>query len=123
MLGVWDNMLKTSLFLLLFLLLPLAVPAEQAVVITSVEWTRPRSGESLTRLPALADAVKRLLDTRAGRLVVRYPGGEEGILWGEELRGWLVALGIDSSQIDLMPGTARPDTLELELTTTPAWQP
>lgn len=121
MLGFRDKMLKKGLFL--FLLVPLAVPARQAVVITSVEWARPRSGQSLARLPALADAVRRLLDTRAGQLTVRYPGGEEGLIWGEELRDWLVALGIDSSQIDLVPGTARPDTLELELTTTHAWQP
>ena len=67
--------------------------------------------------------VRRLFDSRNGHILVRYPGGEEGVLWAEELRGWLVALGVTSTQIKVVPGTSRPDVVELELRTTPGWDP
>ena len=109
-----------SLFLLL--LLPLAVPAAESVVITSVEWARPRSGESLARMPGLAKAATSLVGTRNSRLLIRYPGGEEGVLWAEELRSWLVALGIASSRIELVPGAGRADAIVLELSTGTGWE-
>ncbi len=109
--------------LLLLLMLALNVPAAETVVITSAEWARPRSGATLARMPGLVEVASGLLVARDGRILVRYPGGEEGVLWAEELRGWLVALGIASTQIELVPGTSRPDIIELELKTTPGWDP
>jgi len=114
------KMSRPGFFLLL--LLPLAVPAADPVLITSVEWARPRSGESLAQMPGLAEAATRLMGTRNSRLVVRYPGGEEGVLWAEELRSWLVALGIASSRIELVPGASRADAIALELSTTTGWE-
>ena len=45
------------------------------------------------------------------------------MLWAEELRSWLVALGVDSSRIEMQPGTASPDAIELSLGESPEWQP
>ena len=115
------KMLKARLFLLL--LLTLDAPAAETVVISSAEWARPRSGETLARMPGLVQLARRLVDARTGHIRIRHPGGEEGVVWAEELRGWLVALGIASTQIELVPGTSRPGAVELELKTTPGWNP
>lgn len=108
--------------LILLLLLPIAGhPTQPVAEITSSEWARPRDGEGITRLPGLQEVVQALLGWRDGRIVVRYPGGEEGILWAEELRSWLVTLGIASSQIELVPGAKRADAIELSPVRSGRW--
>jgi len=77
-------------------------------------WARPRSGESVAAMPAVKAAVQELLAAPAGdKLVIRYPGGEEGSLWAEELHVWLISLGIDAELMMLIPGSAEPDQIEL----------
>jgi len=98
--------------------------AESVQVITAEDWARPRSGESLVRMPALKRTVRDYLnqkgnrkgsqnDQRGQRIFIRHPRGEEGVLWAEELRGWLVALGIPSADIALDPESSRIDAIEL----------
>ncbi|MCK5364062.1 MAG: hypothetical protein KAR22_13885, partial [Gammaproteobacteria bacterium] len=98
--------------------------AESVQVITAEDWARPRSGESLVRMPALKRTVRDYLnqksnqessqnDQRGQRIFIRHPRGEEGVLWAEELRGWLVALGIPSTDIALNPESSRIDAIEL----------
>jgi len=77
-------------------------------------WARPRSGTSVASMPAVRESVKKLLSAPSGsKLVIRYPGGEEGSLWAEELHVWLISLGIDASLMDLRPGSSEPDQIEL----------
>ncbi len=111
------------ILVLLISLAPVLQAASAAVTISAIEWARPRHGEAITRLPGLADMVRGLLESPDKRLFVHYPGGEEGMLWAEELRSWLVALGVDSSRIEMLPGTASPDAIELSLGESPEWQP
>lgn len=47
------------------------------------------------------------------RILIAYPGGEDGVIWAGELRAWLIALGVASSHIELQPGTRREDIIEL----------
>ena len=121
-----DAILRGMFRWVLVLLVSLA-PAVEAVsapvTISAIEWARPRHGEAITRLPGLAGVVRDLLDSPEKRLLIHYPGGEEGMLWAEELRSWLVALGIDSSRIEMLPGTASPDAIELNIGESPNWQP
>ncbi len=110
---------------LLIMLISIAVcSAESVQVITAEDWARPRSGESLVRMPALKRTVRDYLnqkgnqkgslnDQREQRISIRHPRGEEGVLWAEELRGWLVALGIPSADIALNPESSRIDAIEL----------
>ena len=110
--------------IILFLLLaPVAQAANPTVTISAIEWARPRHGEVITRLPGLPAVVRGLLESPERRIFIHYPGGEEGMLWAEELRSWLVALGIDSSRIELLPGTQNPDAIELSLGGSSGWQP
>ena len=111
------------LVILLISLSPVVQAANIPVTISAIEWARPRHGEAITRLPGLADIVHRLLESPEKRLFIHYPGGEEGMLWAEELRSWLVALGVDSSRIEMLPGTASPDAIELNIDESPDWQP
>lgn len=75
--------------------------AADAVTLTAEEWARPRSGESLTQFPELAQ-VLRTFDAGAGRtIVIAHATGEAGQLWAAELRSWLVALGVSSARIRL----------------------
>ncbi len=111
------------LIILALCLLPVAQAASAPVTINAIEWARPRHGEAITHLPGLAALVRELLDSPRNRLFIHYPGGEEGMLWAEELRSWLVALGIDSSRIEMLPGTASPDQIALTLGELPDWQP
>lgn len=95
--------------------------AESVQIITADEWARPRSGESLAQMPALKQTVREYLSNDAGdgqRILIRHPRGEEGVLWAEELRGWLVALGITSEDIVVSPESTRVDALELAVSDT-----
>jgi hypothetical protein len=92
---------------------------ESVRVITADDWARPRSGESLVGMPALEQTVGEFLSKDAGdgqRILIRHPRGEEGVLWAEELRGWLVSLGIASDHIAVSPESTRVDALELAVT-------
>lgn len=75
---------------------------------------QPRSGQSLTQLPGLRRAALDWIEGRSQRLTIRYPGGEESAFWARELRDWLVALGVASSYIELLPGTPEDGALVIE---------
>lgn len=105
---------------LLVALMGASVGAATSVeIITADDWARPRSGDSLVQMPALKRTVRHYLDGRPSdseahrRIVIRHPRGEEGVIWAEELRGWLVSLGIPSSDIAVSPESTRIDALEL----------
>jgi len=85
------------------------------VAITAEQWARPRSGRGIARLPGVAALVEAAGRDAANRLVIRYAAGDEGTLWAEELRSWLVALGLPSARLTLEPGLPQPDRLQLEL--------
>jgi len=76
-------------------------------------WARPRTGARVAAMPAVKKMVRRLLASPDARLVIRYPGGEEGSLWAEELHVWLVALGIEAASMDMRPGSKQADQIEL----------
>jgi hypothetical protein len=102
--------------LLLSLLLgPSLVLAGETWQLSALEWARPRHGEWLVTQPALAGAVGELQQQPDARLTIRYPGGDEGVLWAEELQAWLVALGIASERIERIPGSGAADRIQLEV--------
>lgn len=101
---------------LAIMLICTAAAAEPVQIITADEWARPRSGESLVQMPALKRTVRDYLShdgARGQRIVIRHPRGEEGVLWAEELRGWLIALGIPSADIAVGSESTRIDAIEL----------
>jgi len=104
--------------LILLLSLPFAAAAENAKLAAD-EWGAPKSGqEVLAREP-----VRKILEAHAATpntvVSIRYPGGDRGSTWAQELRGWLVAFGIDSARISLEPGSGDADVVRLELRPAP----
>lgn len=82
--------------------------------LSAESWARPRSGASVAMMPAVRAAVQDLLSApAASKLVIRYPGGEEGSLWAEELHVWLISLGVDAALMELRPGSSESDQIEL----------
>lgn len=106
-------MIKISLLLLL--LFPVLVTGEESWQISALEWAQPRHGEWLVRQPVLASAVDQLQQQPQSLLQIRYPGGDEGVLWAEELQAWLVALGLPSSRIERVPGSSTADRIQLDI--------
>ena len=105
-------MRSAIVFLLLLSLVPPLLAEENVYALSAEQWARPRQGDALVTYPSLNAAIGDWMRS-PGRIQVRYPGGEEGSLWGEELRDWLVALGIPARAIELAPGSRDPETVEL----------
>ena len=88
-------------------------------VLGAEQWEIDRNGNSIVRLPVLNTAVRQWIK-RYNRqpqvvLTLRYPGGEEGEFWVQELADWLVSLGIPSSHIVMVPGSGADDKIILAL--------
>jgi len=88
--------------------------SESRFEISAEQWARPRSGERVVAYESLQMLVRHLDQRSAAVVNIRYAGGDEGQLWAEELRGWLVALGIPSDRIKLRAGLQYRDRLVLE---------
>lgn len=79
------------------------------------EWLVPKKATTLLAMPAIKNSMNKLKGDLQTRLKIKYPGGDEGTLWVNELRSWLVALGLSSKRIELEPGSAISTTIELEV--------
>lgn len=102
---------------LLLLIFPLTIQAENRQwVLSADEWARPRDGQSVARMAPLPELISSWSSVKGQRLLIRYPGGEEGLLWAYELRSWLVALGVPMEDQELVAGSHQADRIELELT-------
>lgn len=102
---------------LLLLIFPLTIQAETGQwVLSADEWARPRDGQSVARMAPLPEVISSWSSGKGQRLLIRYPGGEEGLLWAHELRSWLVALGVPMKDQELVAGSHQADRIELELT-------
>ena len=78
--------------------------AERLYTVSAEEWARPRQGDLLVTYPGLNEAIQDWNKHGVGRIRIHHPSGEEGLLWADELRDWLVALGVPSNQIEAVPG-------------------
>lgn len=103
----------------IFALLLMLSPAFQAFgetwEISASEWARPRHGDWLVSQPALAAAIEQLQHSPNSHLEIRYPGGDEGVLWAEELQAWMVALGVASDRIERVPGSGAADRVQIRV--------
>lgn len=79
------------------------------------EWELARSGETIMALPSLKQVIGQWLHDRQKRIEIRYPGGEEGEFWLQQLTDWLVALGIPSDRMLISPGSGADDIIILGL--------
>ena len=95
------------------------VQADPMYVMSAEVWMRPKQGSDLLQDARLREIVLGLNAQPESRILIHYPGGEEGSLWAHELLSWLVALGVPGSRIELAPGGIRKPALGIELVTGP----
>jgi hypothetical protein len=125
----YDNFtMKTIWPLLLFLIVSPSMALEPVTpvlaetspadryILTAEMWARPRTGKAVLAMPPVRAAVQNLVQTPDSLLLIRYPGGDEGSIWAEELQGWLISLGIEPTLIEMRPGSI-PEQIELQLMT------
>lgn len=89
------------------------VVAEERWSVSATEWAQPRSGEMVSTLPGVRAAMAELSPTDS--IAIHHPGGDQGIWWAEELRGWLTTLGMSSSRVELVPGSGETDMMYLNI--------
>ena len=106
--------MKKILTLILGLCLGLSAYA-QSGEITAAQWAQPRHGEWLLQQDSVAAVMRSLQQHPEGRVQIRYPGGDQGAWWAEEVQAWLVAMGLPSYRIVRVPGSTESDRLQLQL--------
>ena len=90
----------------------LAAPAGAAEFELGADtWARPRTADSVRRMEPVGGAARAWMSDPAQVLELQYPGGETGMLWAEELRDWLVSLGVPLDRIQTLAGSAAADRL------------
>ena len=108
--------MKITVLLSLLLISPLLLAETMQWVLSADAWASPRDGQTVSRLSPLPEVISSWSESGGRRLLIRYPGGEEGLLWAHELRSWLVALGVPLDHQELVAGSHQADRIELELT-------
>lgn len=97
----------------------LAADADNVFVLSASEWNIPRTPEAILSMPALQQTMQAYSKTEHAKIQIRYPGGDEGTLWANELRSWFISLGVASRYIELLPGSPDPGQVELRVTAVP----
>ena len=98
-----------------FILLSANIFASDVELLHSDEWLLPKQAKTLLEMPAIHKSMQKLRTHIDSSLQLKYPGGDEGTLWVNELRSWLVALGLSSKRIKLIQGSAISTTIEFEV--------
>ncbi len=83
-----------------------AVAAAQIAELPPELWDRPRSAQSVMAQPLIRQAVAALQARSDARLRIVHAARQEPVLQAEELRAWLIALGVEPSRVQLRAETA-----------------
>lgn len=104
---------KRLLFLSILLNAQFTQAQADVFTLNADEWARPRSGDTIVKFKPLVQMLDAWSRHAGAAIEVRYPGGDEGSLWAQELSDWLVALGVPAKSIRTTPGSARVDEINL----------
>ncbi len=77
------------------------------------QWPQPANSMNIAALPQVRQVIEQFDESGRYRLVVRYPGGESGAKWAEQLVHCLVAYGIPGKFLGRELGSSDPDRLLL----------
>lgn len=78
-------------------------------------WPRSPTGDAVLRLPAVRNTLSTFKENGRIHIVIRYPGGDAGKQWADELRGWLVSFGVPLQYLELAPGAGGAARLVVEV--------
>jgi hypothetical protein len=87
----------------------------EAYTLTHEQWSVPKSAEFILEIPAIRSTISEFNQAEQSRIRIRYPGGDTGNLWNDELISWLVALGVPKNRIESIPGTNERSIIKLEV--------
>ena len=83
--------------------------------LSAEQWELARNGESILSLPVINSLINAWLSDKQKKIEIRYPGGEEGEFWVQELTDWLVSLGIPSDHMVAVTGSGAGDMIKFDL--------
>jgi hypothetical protein len=79
-------------------------------------WQRHATEGRLLELDSVRELLRRFQEREGVAVIVRHPGGDLGSAWAAHFRDRLVAYGIPSAHIELLPGSGALDILHVSLT-------
>ena len=80
-------------------------------ILTRPQWPQHANGHNVLALPAVEQALRRFEENGKITIVIRYPGGDFGRQWADELHDWLVSFGVPTRHLELHPGSGAADRL------------
>ena len=107
-------------FILAFLFAPVA-SAETPELndpqwkLTEEQWDLVKRGDQLLKMPVMMQMVDAWLQQQGQGIELRYPGGEEGELWVEELMDRLISLAIPSKYLFAVAGSGEADVIIIKI--------
>jgi hypothetical protein len=111
----WSRVARAALPALLLCWSTAARAAFWQATITQGDWqARARAG-GLLDLDAVAGLLSRFDETDGSMVTIRHLGGDAGSAWAASLRDMLVAYGIPSRFIEVVPGSGGLDILHVSL--------
>ncbi|MCW8831174.1 MAG: hypothetical protein OQK32_06610 [Gammaproteobacteria bacterium] len=107
-------------FILSFLIAPMTSAEtpelnDQQWKLTEEQWDLVKQGEQLLKMPKMRQMVDVWSSRQGQTIELRYPGGEAGELWVEELKDWLISLAIPSQYLFAVPGSGDADVIIIKI--------
>lgn len=79
------------------------------------QWDLVKQGEQILKMPVMQEVVRTWSMQPNQAIELRYPGGEEGELWVEELKDWLISLAIPSKYLHSVAGSGDVDVIIIRI--------
>lgn len=101
-------------FCLLFIVIPDAMSGDEIKAKLSAHaWGNPQSSKDILKIQPLNAIMRKLTNAPQAKLNVLYHGDDKGTQWANNIRRWLISLGLKSERIILTPDSYTVDTIEL----------
>ncbi len=106
-------LLSVSLALVLSTVASAIETREQRINLS--QWPQYDNGPNIAALPQVQEIFSGFDEKPGNQIIVRYPGGNEGIKWAEKMRDWFISFGVPANYLKLETGSGKPDQLLLIL--------
>ena len=83
--------------------------------LTEEQWDLVKQGDQLLKMPVMRQMVDAWGQQQGQGIELRYPGGEEGELWVEELMDRLISLAIPSKYLSAVAGSGEADVIIIKI--------
>lgn len=98
---------------LVVLWLFLISPANAQIIISNTDWPEIRTASRVLSMAAVKRAVDEFEAQPNRAITIFFPGGDQGQQWAQELKDWMVVLGIKGEKIQFAAGSGDPNSLSL----------